>query len=670
MPLLALLLLGAIACWYRVDTLADRMTHVDDFGFLLHTPLYNGPLGAGDFVSRSWTYAPGQFVAGYPIWSKVDSFRGAVFAGRLPSALLGTAGSLLFLAVIFLVRRRLGAVGWEGILTGTLAVVSMRLMIESQQGYPYVSTMPVAVLQLLWLIYCAGKYRPGIDAALRGIGGVLLIGTGGVWMNYQMAPMTAAACAGALLLAMSRFPAGHEETPSGGRFRAAPGAWASAALGLGALALSSFFLWSAYLKVLLETNRGVPSWAAFEMLTQKDSGGTVRYAAAMLRKFPDLFSVAALPVWPGILPKALVTACGLLLVAAAFYGVLRAWSAANRTLAICSAYGLACILGLFATHLKGTAPFGVTRHSFVLFVPVLAMLLSGEMMLCGSDPARKAESAARWRKAMLAAAGLSAGLFLLAFPAYQRVTDSRVDVAALQRISAERGAIAVIGLDWTWDAAIAQYATKKTAFSGLVGLEMKEGIQALEQVREGTVVFLSHRDDPLRAPRREEILASHPDWIIEKVVSLQPEGSTEPAGIINGGNGFFVTTLTKLAPPGGSCELLFSSGWPLKHTRDGAIWAFGSRGRGEMIIRSPLAAGLHFEAAVNAPKGGPLRMLINGEVRESFNVPGNVAVDIAAQPGINRIEWSMQQSEAEVLSGPPAFEFVNPRVNAGCTVLH
>jgi hypothetical protein len=640
------------------------MTHVDDSGFLLHAPIYGSAAGAGDFIAKAWTYAPGQYFLFYWLWHGVNSWPDLLYAGRLPSALLATLGSLLFLWLIWKVRTADGYGAWTGILAGTLGILSMRLMVESQQGYSYAVAFPLAVGQLIWAV--SSYQRPGNcqKQTLHALAGVLLIGAAAIWFNYQMLPMTVAA-AGACLFILFR---AQREVEGGGEADTADD---SAVRKFGPLAASALLfavslgiVWVSYLGSRVQANRGVPAWASFEMLSRKQAGSTAQYLVLLLKKFPDLFSVAAAPIWTAQLPGFAVLIVGLVLVAIAGYGIRSAWESRDRVLLALAVYGAACIGLLFVIHMLGMAPFGITRHSFVLFTPVLACVLAGELALCSES---REQFAGTFRRVFVIAAILALVTFLFGFAGFQHLTHNRVDLTALKRITAEQRAVAVVGMDWTWDPAIRQAVTNDKICDCFVGIDdVNEGVKRLEAVEEGSILFVSHRDDPMRTPRKEEILKTRPGWYADQIVALPGIGATEPWGTDNGGNGFFVTAIVKPAPPSAACEVRMTSGWVDKKTLDGSAWTYSTNGRAQMTINSPTPVAGRFAASVNTSAGsGQLRLLVNDKPAGVFSVPGNITVDLKGDPGYTRYSWIMGEA-----SGGTGFQFVNPRVEPGCTMRH
>ncbi|MFN0106891.1 MAG: hypothetical protein ACKV2U_32960 [Bryobacteraceae bacterium] len=540
----------------------------------------------------------------------------------------------------------------------------MRLMVESQQGYSYAVSFPLALGQLAWMITSFQRPANIQKQVIRAITGILAIGTVGVWFNYQMIPMTAAA-AGACLVPLYRIGRKTDcDGESGSEHESHLVKWGALAGSAFLFAASMSVLWVTYLGSRIAANRGVPGWAAFEMLSRKQAGGTAQYLLLLLKKFPDLFAVSAAPLWTALIPNSAVLLIGLALVAVSAYGVHLVWKSNNRVLLALAAYGVSCIGLLFVVHVLGMAPFGITRHSFVLFAPILACVLAGELILC-SDSQPAFSGIARKTFALASVAAL--GLFAWGFPGFHRLTENRLDLEALKRIAAEQRAVAIIGMDWTWDPMIRHSATKDKLCDCFVGVDdVNEGIKRLEAVEEGSILFVSHREDPMRTPRKEDILKSRPTWYADPIVTSPGFGATEPWGTENGGNGFFVTAITKPAPPSTACEVRLTSGWSDKKTIDGAAWSYSATNRSQMTVNSPAPVTTRFTVSVNAPAGGgQLRVLANDKPAGTFTVPGNIALDLKADGGYTRFTWIMGDG-----SGKTGFQFVNPRVEPGCTMRH
>ena len=142
-----------VTMFLRFMTLADRMTHCDDTGFLVNALPASGALEAGNLVAKAWTYGPGQFVLGYPLWASAPTWRQTVFAARIPSGIAEMLGLLLIVWLLSKIGFGLKpglhsprTAPFAGLFSAVLALCSLRAMIESQQGYPYAAACAMVAL--------------------------------------------------------------------------------------------------------------------------------------------------------------------------------------------------------------------------------------------------------------------------------------------------------------------------------------------------------------------------------------------------------------------------------------------------------------------------------------------------------------------------------------------
>jgi hypothetical protein len=562
----ALILISGYA---RFSTIGERMTNCDDNGFLLNVLGVDSPTKAADSVSRAWTYAPGQYLLGFPLWSKATTFESGLKGARLPSALSATAGMILFFLVIFLIQR---GVGWPekgGVFTAMLAALSMRALVESQQGYSYANTYLFAALQVLAMVWLVQRDRWGWTRWLYALGASSAVGMVGVSFNYQMLFPTAAAGVACLIGAWREL-----RTPG-----AASRSWARPALaavsGIVGFSAAYLWLWNAYLAALVRGGTNIPPWAQFEIIKWSAAEGVSGYLTALVRKVLLLFSFLTAPVWPALVGSTtqLIWGAGILLLAA--WGTWIGWRNREPASQLVALYGAAATILALAANLAGQVPVGVTRHSFVLFVPVLGMLLIGELHLSHN---------LAWRKRFLFAAVLGVVLFQARFDEFSRQTGNQFDVARLTKEVNSRRPVALVALDCTWDVRVAQQISKNTAFPCGVVEDAGPVLKSLEARPDGgTVLLTSHRSDPLKAVTA--IVQKHPDWKAESLIAIQPQGSTEPIGIVNGGNGFFLAAITKPVSIQKGCAAQFGPGWGV---REGAAdwWRWTDRGGTVTIISS------------------------------------------------------------------------------------
>ncbi len=540
----------------RFITLSDRATHCDDNGFLLNALPALSAFEAADNVSKAWTYAPGQFLVGYPFWSKATTFEAVTRAARMPSAVAATAGTVLFFFLILLLQRQFAWTSHGGAFTAMLAALSMRLMVESQQGYSYAVTYLFAALQILVIVWFV-QNGTAWTRWLYAMGAALAVGLVGLFFSYQLLfPSAAAGLTCAIGAGRELFRREKQAPP----WLGSVGAACAGVAGFGA---AYFWLWKAYLEVLLKNGTNVPPWAQFEIIRWSAAEGLTGYLSAIATKVVLLFSFLTAPIWPALLGATAQLLWGgamFLLAAAGFLIGLRSSDATRRALAL---YGGLMLMLMLMANLAGQIPLGVTRHSFILFVPVLGLLLVAELHFSNTPSSRR-----RW--ILAAAAGLL--LFYARFDEFNAMTANQFDVARVSKEVLARRPLSLVALDCTWDPRIAQVVSKGSAFPCGIVENASAAIRTLEATSEGgTMLLTSHRGDPLTAVAAE--LQLHPDWKTERIIAIEPRGSTEPIGMVNGGNGFFLAGITRPMKLATGCAVIFGSGWGVREgTADWWRW--------------------------------------------------------------------------------------------------
>lgn len=545
------------------------MTSCDDNGFLLNALGAESAAKAADSVSRAWTYAPGQYFLGFPLWSKAATFDAGVKGARLPSALSATAGMLLFFLVILLIQRHVGWPEKSGIFTAMLAALSMRAMVESQQGYSYANTYFFAALQLLAMVWIVQRNDLGWPRWLYALGASSAVGLVGIFFSYQMLFPSAAAGVACVIGGWREFRRPSEQTFS---WTVPAGTAAAGMIGFGA---GYWWLWKAYIAVLVKSGTNVPHWAQFEIIKWSAADGISGYLEALAKKVLLLFSFLTAPIWPALVGSTTQLVWGGCILLLAVWGVWFGWRSQEPAKRVLALYGAAAIIMMLGANLAGQIPVGVTRHSFILFVPVLGMVLGGELHL--------SQNAAR-RKRFFVAAVVGLLLFQARFDEFSRVTGNQFDVARLTKEVSKRHPTSLVALDCTWDVRVAQQITKNAAFPCGVVEDGAAAIKSLAEKQEGgTLLLTSHRADPLNS--LAGALQAHPDWKSESVISIPPKGSTEPIGIVNGGNGFFLASVTKSISVQKGCAVEFGPGW---NVREGAAdwWRWTDKGGTVTIISS------------------------------------------------------------------------------------
>ncbi len=625
--LLGLLLFSGYA---RFSTLADRMTHCDDNGFLLNALGSESAAKAADNVSKAWTYVPGQYFVGFPLWSKATTFNAAVKAARLPSAVSATLGILLFFLVIFLIQRGVGWPDKTGAFTAMIATLSMRAMVESQQGYSYANTYLFVALQVAAMVWIVQRENLGWTRWLYALGASSFVGLVGLFFSYQMLFPSAAAGVACVLAAWREFTRSDSQSASLAR---PLGVAATGLVGFGA---GYLWLWKTYLGVLVKNGTNIPGWAQFEVIHWSKAGGIGGYLGAVSQKILLLFGFLTAPIWPALVGTTAQLVWGGMMLLLAVIGAWAGWRSPEPGKRLLSLYGAIAVVMMLGANLAGLIPVGVTRHSFILFVPVLGLLLCGELHLSQSID---------WRKRFFTAAVVGLLLFHARFEDFNSATGNQFDVARLSKEVITRRPIALVALDCTWDARLAQHISNSTAFPCGVVEDGAAAIKSLEAKPDGGALLLtSHRSDPLIS--LAGALQSHPDWKLERVVALQPKGSTEPIGMVNGGNGFFVASVTKPISVQEGCALQFGPGW---NVREGGEdwWRWTDRG-GTVTIVSSQAEKLTLKGLVtSATPANILRVRLDGK----------------PQPDISLNLGTVLNLELQMSGSPKEFEFLS--ANAG-----
>lgn len=605
----ALLLISGHA---RFSTLGDRMTSCDDNGFLLNALGGSSRIQAADNISRAWTYAPGQFLVGFPFWSNATTFNDGLRGARLPSALSASAGMVLFFAVVFLLQR---GVGWSekgGVFTAMLAALSMRAMVESQQGYSYAITYLFVALQVLVMVWLLQRDNWGWTRWLYALGASSAVGAVGLFFSYQMLFPSAAAGVACTIGAWRELR----------QSRVAPVSWTRpamvAAVGLAGFGGGFLWLWNTYLAVLVRNGKNVPAWAQFEIIKWSAAEGVSGYLSAIAKKLLLLFSILTAPIWPALAGSTVQLIWGAAMLLLAGWGVCIGWRKREPAIQLIAVYGAASVILALAANLAGRIPVGVTRHSFILFVPVLGMLLVGELHL---------SQRISWAKGFFRAALLGAILFDARFDEFNRATGNQFDVARLAKEVSNRRPLALVALDCTWDVRVAQLISKNTAFPCGVSEDAGAALKKLEARPDGgTVLLTSHRADPLGAVAG--ILQTHPDWKAESVIAIQPRGSTEPIGNINGGNGFFLAAVAKPITIRKGCAVQFGPGWD---SREGTAdwWRWTAHGGTVTVISSESESIKLTGLVISTTDSNALRHRVDGKSAPDITLNRGTELNIA-----------------------------------------
>lgn len=491
----------------RLMALTSFMTHVDDIGPLLDIlRAEEEGLVAQVRQVRNWTYAPAQFLVQALFLRLADDHQGVLFWGRLPALiawLLGLVASHHVLRWAF--QRR----PWVADVVVALQAVSWRGIIESSQGHNYATMLAVSTAMLASFLRegeaLQGPPRPVRTGSPRDTLRLFALGLGlgcMAWVTYQALFVAAAGFLGLAALALSAR-----------RWDALP---RQALLGVTfALPVSCVYLW--HLRRV--SHRGIPGW-----IPDASPGGALDITPFLLRSwFAALQNdVTFLPWGPGSVGLA-----GLVLVVIAL-GAAR-WIRARRPLTRRGRAAVVFLLGVLLVFSAGPVlrlfPLGSTRHSYALQVPILFALGCG-LHLVGIGPRLTRIVAV----IVLISGALTTTWRLL--PA----TASRLDLDEVERLVADDPDLVVLGADWTWDHMLLLRAHPEWA-DRLHVIEARPALGALGPDR---LLVLDHRRRPT-ALLQELVERGYGER--ETLQEVQPTGSTELIGDINGGNGAFVYLL-------------------------------------------------------------------------------------------------------------------------------
>jgi hypothetical protein len=194
-------------------------------------------------------------------------------------------------------------------------------------------------------------------------------------------------------------------------------------------------------------------------------------------------------------------------------------------------------------------PFGATRHSQILMVPVVVVFCGLLQILLENRSRLPVVKNLSHLIAIMAMANVIT--LLVAYPRFREATSRRFNVDQVDDLCKEHHANQIWELGTTWDYDIANTFfpdshkgcgevqridafDKKTKLENLVKDKNTNTVMVASQIYDLDRIF----DDKTKSEYIQNLQFT-------SVKSLPPIGSTEPIGNINGGNGFYVMKISK-----------------------------------------------------------------------------------------------------------------------------
>jgi hypothetical protein len=504
------------------------MTGIDDIGWV-SGPYFNpSALGAGRDVSGGWTYAPGQFVVGHYFYTKAGSWQELLFYTRMVSALINLFGIIL---VFFCLYRLFWKQNDFGSLTFgiCLTIFSTRGIIESQQGYNFASTLPIAAAFLLFLTYYPASRiirRKGfIYFSLLAMVSALTI-----WFSYQAIVFIAATyltvCLKYLINILLKLKRSIDWIKHVGVFL----------LTIFIPCLSCFLLYVQFLENILRV--GITGWALMDVpdLTKFSLG------EYYLLTFLKLHYFSFIPYFPDNGMKGFdfyfisVGFFFLTLVGLLKYANIGHHKPKNL---VCFCVIIILLLAFFGNFL-GKFPLGSTRHSYIFFLPILISIVCGLNYLIKKIFKPRPDIS----KYLIAGNLIIPIFFLISYTDFDVKTRNNYDLNQILDFIKLYEIGKVIEDEVTVDAHI----TKRLNLEPLKyqTIEISQDIDFFSKLtRENIaknkdlfpVLYLSHVK--LNSQLIQDIEKKSLGIRSKVLANIEPKGSTELLGIINGGNGFF-----------------------------------------------------------------------------------------------------------------------------------
>lgn len=616
---------AGLAAFFRFLTLTSRMTHCDDTGFLIQGFAAEGAISAGDSIASYWTYAPAQFVLGYPIWSMPNSWPDAIWAARLPSAVAGTFLGFVIAWLLSRLSVENQSSPFAGLFSMVLAFCGLRAMVESQQGYPYAVTCLLVALTAT-ILYAVSQGRELLEPRRL----PLLIGCMAAWGALSICfsfQLTISVLASTLALLICAFP----ELRKPGAFRQIRGTdWLAGGI-LSLFGVAVFYkIWVLYLGLRINNNQGLPPWSAFDVV--KWNGSPVDFIQQVLSKWIDLAGYSVTPLWPPIAGVSLTRALGVVILVLILFSL--PCLSARRPLwqRLIAWYSILLLATSFLLSLAGKIPFGVTRHSHFLLPALLLLSGFGEANILAWISSRRKDSSSFTDWLAPIASTVLITVFYYSFPQFHQVSRNQFDMPRLVQLVHEKKPLKVVCIGCTFDPMSAQLAARGQLFPlGVVEDGPSDGLleQALKMLEKkpspASIFVVDHRSDPESTLRATK----HPSLTSSLLVGVKPIGSTEMTGIVNGGNGFFVRQVTKsdAVPELLDCKASLLKGWHSREANASGWWRW-SEGLSTLMVVTTQDALLTWKGEFLSMKlPQKLDILVNG--RQVFTWDAKQAIDIS-----------------------------------------
>lgn len=645
-----------VTMFLRFMTLADRMTHCDDTGFLVNALPASSALEAGNLVAKAWTYGPGQFVLGYPLWASAPTWRQTVFAARIPSGIAEMLGLLLIVWLLSKIGFGLKpglhsprTAPFAGLFSAVLALCSLRAMIESQQGYPYAAACAMVALTAA-LLYQFTAACNGLPLSKLPVWTGILALTGGLFVtvSYQITISIAASILALWIIAAPQL----RET---GAYKKFTVAGIAAGVGLCLTGLGIFgLIWNLYLGDHIRNNRGIPVWASFDVIHWN---GAFDYARAILLKWIYFAGFNTTPIWVADSRQLVPGILGAIVLVLALFGLASLSPTQPLWRRLLATYCSLLLATTFLLGLAGKAPFGVTRHSHFLLPALVILSGFGEANLLARLPRFPRMG---WIGAAMATAVLA--LFCFGFTEFNNASRNRFDIPLLAQLAHDRKPMRILATGCTFDPLAAQAASHDQLFTSPVINDLTEdqaepAFRLMESNNGPASIFLvNHRADPYPL----KALALHPALRSRLLVGIQPIGSTELVGIVNGGNGFYVREISKgIAGESVPCQATWLEGWYNRESdsKQNDWWRW-SRGDSSLRISTGQAFELTFDGGLMQAFGPQtIDVFVNGVLALTLEAKPALDFSVSLAAGDNLVRLKVRQPGIHLGQDPRMLSF-------------
>ncbi|HSI83889.1 MAG: hypothetical protein ACAI35_07620 [Candidatus Methylacidiphilales bacterium] len=501
--LIALILLVIIII--RIPYLHQTMTHVDDIGFpsyIVEHDEWNYPLVL--FHTHMFTYAPLQFLLTKFFTDFATTSSQILTMARLPSLLAWGLGIyLLYWVITTLYKESAQHSNEHWILPLILALFSWRGLIESSQSYNYATTLPIAcIIAYIFLSDDGLKLLYGTSdrtSFYTGLGIGLLI-----WINYQ-----------AIFLEISCYVATAILLYIEGRKLEIYRLMKS---GIGFL-ISFATIYLALLRLF--TDRGVPGWADIGVPPPSLMGKVYFFPVAWVQVWENNLAIFSwgygTQLWAVLF--IVLTATGIAVAISTKSLLVHE----KRLLVI---FGTIVLVWTSGAYLH-KFPLGPTRHTYVLHTFIL-LLIAMAVFHC-----RKYCKILAPTLCMLCII-----FFSCSFSQLNCRLDNHVDLKKINNLATRYPDAAIMNLLFhhSWDHYL--LLKENPSLKNRVHRAELSWESVLNNPHNSTLILFSHRM-PLCADLRNELISKGFNHI-ETIQAVEPVGSTELCGNINGGNGFFL----------------------------------------------------------------------------------------------------------------------------------